>query len=370
MNIDIKLEQYGWNEEWNGKWTDKLRLLDDREYAPGRVAGDFGSKYKVITAAGEMWGELSGKFRHSLSGSGEYPAVGDWVILAMQDGGAHAVIHGVLPRHSVISRKVAGPTQEEQIVASNVDTLFLVSALNDDFNVRRMERYLIMAWNSGANPVILLTKADLCTDAELKMAEMQQAAPGVPVHAVSALLNDGREELQPYIGSGQTVALTGSSGCGKSTMVNWLSGRNLQLTQDVREGDGADVIRPHTASCSSSRMAESSSILRECASCSCGRMTADWIWRSVRSARLRQNAASVTVLIHGRKAAPCLRLPPAVCWTGSGCRITTRHRRSCNSRTARKRDRSARQPPPPPKAPRPVPRATAGSGCWTNIERR
>ncbi|MEK3715571.1 ribosome small subunit-dependent GTPase A [Paenibacillus sp. FSL R7-0333] len=237
MNIDIKLEQYGWNEEWNRKWTDKLRLLDDREYAAGRIAGDFGSKYKVITAAGEIWGELSGKFRHSLSGSGEYPAVGDWVVLAMQDGGAHAVIHGVLPRHSVISRKVAGPTQEEQIVASNVDTLFLVSALNDDFNVRRMERYLIMAWNSGANPVILLTKADLCTDAELKMAEMQQAAPGVPVHVVSALLGDGREELQPYIGSGQTVALTGSSGCGKSTMVNWLSGRNLQLTQDVREGD-------------------------------------------------------------------------------------------------------------------------------------
>lgn len=97
MNIDIKLEQYGWNEEWNRKWTDKLRLLDDREYAPGRIAGDFGSKYKVITAAGELWGELSGKFRHSLSGSGEYPAVGDWVVLAMQDGGAHAVIHGVLP---------------------------------------------------------------------------------------------------------------------------------------------------------------------------------------------------------------------------------------------------------------------------------
>lgn len=126
----------------------------------------------------------------------------------MMDGGEHAVVHGVLPRQSVISRKVAGNTNEEQIVASNVDTLFLVSALNDDFNVRRMERYLIMAWNSGANPVILLTKADLCDDAESKIAEMERAAHGVAVYAVSALLGDGRDKLLPYIGSGQTVALT------------------------------------------------------------------------------------------------------------------------------------------------------------------
>ncbi|WNS44947.1 ribosome small subunit-dependent GTPase A [Paenibacillus sp. MMS20-IR301] len=231
------IEQYGWNEAWKSKWQEKLAELENKTLEPGRVVGDFGSKYRVIAGTGEIWAELSGRLRHSLTESGSYPAVGDWVMLAMQDGGEHAVIHGVLPRRSVISRKVAGSTQEEQIVASNVDTLFLVSALNDDFNVRRMERYLIMAWNSGANPVILLTKADLCSDAEHKMAEMERAAPGVPVHAVSALLGDGREDLLPYIGAGQTVALTGSSGCGKSTMVNWLSGRNLQLTQDVREGD-------------------------------------------------------------------------------------------------------------------------------------
>ncbi|WP_238651553.1 ribosome small subunit-dependent GTPase A [Paenibacillus piscarius] len=232
------IEQYGWNEEWKSKWTEMLKPLDSaRELVPGRISGDFGSKYRVITGSGEMWGELSGKLRHSLAGSGDYPSVGDWVALSVQDGGAHGVIHAVLPRRSVISRKVPGPNQEEQIVASNVDTLFLVSALNDDFNVRRMERYLIMAWNSGANPVILLTKADLCTDADAKIAEMERTAPGVPVHAVSAVQGEGREALLPYLGSGQTVALTGSSGCGKSTMVNWLSGRELQLTQEVREGD-------------------------------------------------------------------------------------------------------------------------------------
>ncbi|OKP88339.1 ribosome small subunit-dependent GTPase [Paenibacillus helianthi] len=233
----MTIEQYGWNKSWQSKWNDKLNGYEGKEYVPGRIIGDFGSKYRVMAETGETWGELAGKLRHTLTDSGEYPAIGDWVVLVMQDGGEHAVIHGVLPRHSVISRKVAGNTLDEQIVASNVDTLFLVSALNDDFNVRRMERYLIMAWNSGANPVILLTKADLCLDAESKIAEMERTAPGVAIHAVSALLGDGREELLPYISPGQTVALTGSSGCGKSTMVNWLSGRNLQLTQDVREGD-------------------------------------------------------------------------------------------------------------------------------------
>lgn len=231
------IQQYGWNENWSSKWDERWKETEDKRLVPGRIVGDFGSKYRVMTDLGETWGELSGKLRHTFVASGDFPAIGDWVALSMQDGGEHAILHGILPRHSVISRKVAGNTQEEQIVASNVDTLFLVSALNDDFNVRRMERYLIMAWNSGANPVILLTKADLCLDAESKIAEMESAAPGVPVHAVSALQDNGREKLLPYIGSGQTVALTGSSGCGKSTMVNWLCGKNLQLTQDVREGD-------------------------------------------------------------------------------------------------------------------------------------
>lgn len=230
-------EQYGWNEDWNRKWTGHYQNGEDKGFVPGRIVGDFGSKYRVMADTGETWGELSGKLRHTLTHTGEYPAIGDWVSLSLQDGGDHAVIHAVLPRHSVISRKVAGNTNEEQIIASNVDTLFLVSALNDDFNVRRMERYLIMAWNSGASPVILLTKADLCLDADSKISEMERAAPGVPVYAVSALLGHGREELVPYLGYGQTVALTGSSGCGKSTMVNWLSGKTLQLTQDVREGD-------------------------------------------------------------------------------------------------------------------------------------
>ncbi|WP_025699896.1 GTPase RsgA, partial [Paenibacillus durus] len=135
--------------------------------------------------------------------SGDYPAIGDWTAVKIAEGG-QVIIHGVLPRRSMISRKAAGTQPKEQIVAANVDTLFLVSALNDDYNLRRMERYLIMAWNSGASPVILLTKADLCDDPGANIAEMEMAAPGVPVHAVSALTDSGRDALLPYIGEGRT----------------------------------------------------------------------------------------------------------------------------------------------------------------------
>ncbi|WP_150267975.1 ribosome small subunit-dependent GTPase A [Paenibacillus tepidiphilus] len=233
----MSINQYGWNAAWEEIWQKTDSSQAGRELQPARIVGDFGSKYRLMTGRGELWGEMAGKLRYTLTEKGAYPAVGDWVAAALTASGDQAVIHEVLARRSVISRKVAGTTQEEQIVAANVDTLFLVSALNDDYNVRRMERYLIMAWNSGATPVILLTKADLCPDAGRRIAEMEQAAPGVAVHAVSALQDEGREALLPYIRQGQTVALTGSSGCGKSTMVNWLSGQKLQLTQDVREDD-------------------------------------------------------------------------------------------------------------------------------------
>ncbi|WP_379126789.1 ribosome small subunit-dependent GTPase A [Paenibacillus sp. sgz500958] len=233
----MNIEQYGWNPAWEQKFKTVSQEHGGKQLEPGRIVGDFGSKYRVMTDQGELWGELSGKLRHETGISGDYPAIGDWVALMLTDAGEQGIIHRVLPRSSMISRQAAGNVIAEQIIASNVDILFLVSALNDDFNVRRMERYLIMAWNSGATPVILLTKADLCDDAERKIAEMEKAAPGVAVHAVSALQDSGRDALLPYIGTGQTVALTGSSGCGKSTMVNWLCGRTIQRTQDVREGD-------------------------------------------------------------------------------------------------------------------------------------
>lgn len=230
----MTLEQYGWNEDWNQLWN---RNGDRTEGTmPARIVGDFGSRYRVVTEEGEGWGELSGKLRHSLETFGDYPAIGDWTEVRKSEAGPY-VLQRVLERRSQISRKAAGSQPREQIVAANVDTLFLVSALNDDYNIRRMERYLIMAWNSGASPVIVLTKADLCDDPESRLREMELAAPGVPVLAVSAVKDRGRAELMPYIGEGRTATLTGSSGCGKSTLVNWLSGEEVQLTGAVREDD-------------------------------------------------------------------------------------------------------------------------------------
>ncbi|MET3847944.1 MULTISPECIES: ribosome small subunit-dependent GTPase A [unclassified Paenibacillus] len=230
----MNLEHYGWNTDWQQKWLQR----DRKQHVPGRIVSDFGQMYRVWTSAGEVWGEISGRLKHEHQDRSELPAVGDWVEVQVLEQEERVIIHGVLERKTCISRQAAGvATVNEQIIASNVDTLFLVSSLNDDFNVRRMERYLIMAWNSGVTPVILLSKADLCPDAELKVAEMEGAAPGVPVHAISALEDMGRDIVSAYLGEGITVALTGSSGCGKSTIVNWLSEAGVQKTQGIREDD-------------------------------------------------------------------------------------------------------------------------------------
>lgn len=156
-----------------------------------------------------------------------------------READSRAIIHGILPRTSKFSRKQAGFVTDEQIVAANVDTVFLVAALNQDFNVRRLERYLILAWESGANPVIVLTKADLCGEGERreKVAEAEQAAMGVPVHMISAAIGEGLGSLAPYFGEGQTVALLGSSGVGKSTLVNALYGEAIMNVKEIREDD-------------------------------------------------------------------------------------------------------------------------------------
>ncbi len=193
--------------------------------------------YRVQTESGEVLAEVSGKMRHNALHREDYPAVGDWVVLSVRQEEQRATIHAVLPRRSKFSRKVAGQVTEEQIVATNVDTVFLVTALNLDFNVRRIERYLVLAWESGANPVIVLSKADLCADAEEKAAEVEAVAVGVPIHIISSAENRGLAELAAYIAPGKTVALMGSSGVGKSTLVNRIFGEEILETGDIRHGD-------------------------------------------------------------------------------------------------------------------------------------
>lgn len=223
---------------WNSKRETAFKQLGLEDVCPGRIVADHGQKYRIITERGEGWAEMSGRLLHELEEHSAHPAVGDWVALRLltsdsQDG----VIHGVLPRSSQISRRAAGSIPVEQIVAANVDLLFIVVALNLDFNLRRLERYLIMAWNSGALPVILLSKADLCDDPQRYISEVEEVSPGVQVLAISAMEDRGAEELHHLLKPGVTVALTGSSGSGKSTIVNWMAGQEMQRTQDIRESD-------------------------------------------------------------------------------------------------------------------------------------
>ncbi|MBO1005320.1 ribosome small subunit-dependent GTPase A [Pseudogracilibacillus auburnensis] len=229
----MKLQKLGWNQFFDSEF----RLYEDEGYSVGRIALEHKRMYRVITEEGEILAEVSGRLRFHAEGRGDYPAVGDWVVMQVRADEGRGTIHHILPRMSKFSRKVAGAEIEEQIVAANIDTIFLVMALNADFNSRRLERYLLTAWESGANPVIVLSKADLCDDIDEKVKEAESIALGVPIHVISAEQNTGLEKLSIYMGEGQTVALLGSSGVGKSTLVNAFLGTEKLKTSGIRQGD-------------------------------------------------------------------------------------------------------------------------------------
>lgn len=229
----MHIETLGWSPELQTTFEPYHKS----GFAPGRVALEHKHIYRVLTRHGEVLAEVSGKLRHQAASRADYPAVGDWVALSLRLDEGKATIHAVLPRFSVFSRRAAGPVAEQQIAAANVNTVFLVSALNHDFNLRRIERYLLLARESGAEPVIVLSKADLSEDVEEAVETVRAIAFGVPVHAVSSLSLEGMEALSPYLKEGRTIALLGSSGAGKSTLINRLYGSDIQLTGEIREGD-------------------------------------------------------------------------------------------------------------------------------------
>lgn len=233
----IDLNEYG----WNGALAEAFEAFSGQGLVPARVVKQSRDLSTVVTEEGEAEAEVSGKFRHEARGPADFPAVGDWAALRTVKCG-RAVIEALLARRGAFTRKAAGEAVEAQVVAANVDTVFLVSGLDGDFNLRRIERYVTAAWSSGAAPVVVLNKADLRPD-DLAVAEAEAsaAAPGVPVVAVEALAEGGLEGLRPYLLPGRTVAFLGSSGVGKSTMINRLLGEDRFATapvSDAEEGRG------------------------------------------------------------------------------------------------------------------------------------
>ena len=205
--------------------------------APARVAAQHRGAYVVYAEHGERPAEIAGRLRHGAVTATDLPAVGDWVAVEDARDAAAATVHAVLERSTAFSRKAAGDAVVEQVVAANVDVVFVVSAFGDDLNLRRLERYLAAGWESGAEPVIVLNKSDVAESVPAVVAEVEAVAFGVPVHAVCALDGGGLDALAPYLGGGRTVALLGSSGVGKSSLLNRLLGWERQEVQAIR-GDG------------------------------------------------------------------------------------------------------------------------------------
>ncbi len=229
----MSLQRIGWDE----RWADAFEPHRTAGLEPARVVLEHTHVYRVLVAGDELLARVAGRLRHQAGTRADFPAVGDWVALdrAPEDGTAR--IRAVLPRRSRFSRRAAGDPTEEQIVAANIDTVFLIAGLDGEFNPRRIERYLLVATDSGASPVIVLNKADLAVDPGSSAAAVAALAPEVPVHVVSCRAPETLVALRAHLGRGVTGALLGSSGVGKSSIVNRLVGSTVRATQAVRLAD-------------------------------------------------------------------------------------------------------------------------------------
>jgi ribosome biogenesis GTPase / thiamine phosphate phosphatase len=217
---------------WNSFFEAQAASLERRDLQFARVIEEQRGFYRLGGVEG--WAEVSGKFRHRAASAADFPAVGDWVGVALP----HPIVECVLPRRSVVSRAAAGRASEEQVIAANVDTIFLVSALPQDLNARRLERYLAMVWDAGAVPVVVLNKSDLIEDPSAASEELRRRLPLVDVVPVSALADRGVDALAPWLRPAQTIALVGSSGVGKSTLINRLLGRETLRVGAISNTDG------------------------------------------------------------------------------------------------------------------------------------
>ena len=229
----MDLNQIGWND----LLEKSLLPFAQAGLEAARVAVEHRGGYCVYSVHGQLMAELSGKFRHEAGSSGDFPAVGDWLAVQAFPAEGKAIVHAVLPRRTKFSRTAAGERVEEQILAANIDDVFIVSSLSAELNLRRIERYVTLAWESGAEPIVVLTKADLCADIQAAIRQAQSAAYGVPVYVVSGMTGQGMETLAGCLRPARTIALLGPSGVGKSTLINYWCGEERLKVQPVREAD-------------------------------------------------------------------------------------------------------------------------------------
>ena len=230
----MHLRDLGWDEgfahhfeAWAGK----------PQHQPGRVFIEFNYLFRVYLEGGEIESVLAGRLKHHAASRGDLPCVGDWVVVRKRANEKQGAIVAVLPRRSWFSRKMAGNVTDEQVVAANVNVIFIVMSLDDDFSLRRLERYLLLARESGAAPVILLTKPDVCPDVAGRTADVTALAGDAPVHVLKPKFNEGIDQIAHYLTPGRTGALLGSSGVGKTTIINRLVGSDARKTREVRRAD-------------------------------------------------------------------------------------------------------------------------------------
>jgi ribosome biogenesis GTPase len=228
------LTKLGWNAERDAEFAPHLA----KGLIPARVAVEDKHFYRVWTAEAELTAQVTGKFIHeSRRDHSVLPKVGDWVAIKLVPNEEKAMIQAILPRRTRISRKMTGRDAAEQILATNIETVFLVTAADPSFNAARLERMLVMAHDSGARPVVILNKIDLCDDLDAKLAEAARVAGDALVLAACALTGRGVKKLAALIKPGDTVVFIGTSGVGKSSLINRLYGEDIQATVEVRVND-------------------------------------------------------------------------------------------------------------------------------------
>lgn len=240
----MNLDNAGWNTHFQNIYDNR----DKGEWHAGRVVSTGKGIWSLIGDRGEMRARVSGRFMHRAGEAGDLPVAGDWVFFTGRPDSDFAVIHDVMERKNAISRNAAGGKSRasggaarQQVIAANIDTVFIVSGLDRDYNPRRIERYLTLVYNSGATPVVVLNKADLHPDPQHAKGEIEEIAFGVPVHTVSALGGVNADSLRHHLVPGTTTALLGSSGVGKSTLINTLSGCKIQKTASISPAVGKGV---------------------------------------------------------------------------------------------------------------------------------